>query len=136
MASIIAVSEALAARAAPVLPDWNTLWFEPSPIPVPALCVRPDPAKFADYQQVWGRFTKWHLRVALYLSANDQESARLMMGQLTDPKGDLIRALTHNDDTDDVLASVEVTFGRGWDVIRRNRQRYLYADLSVVCGAN
>lgn len=140
MADIVEVSEAVRDRLSPALPDWNTFWFEPSPIPTPALCIKPDPQRFADYQQVMGAYTKWHLRIAFYLPANDQEASHRMMAALTDPKG-LVIATLRSDDIDDALADlcrgdVEPTTGRGWGVVRRNRSRYLSADIGICCGAN
>lgn len=128
-------------RVAPALDGWERHWFEPFPVPaVYAFCLRPDPGKFADYQQVMGSYTKWFLRLGLYAPAANQEEARLKMGDLTDPRGQLISRLLSDEIEDDLYElcaqDVQVTTGRGWDVVRRARARHLYADLGVVCGAN
>ncbi len=141
MASINDVSQGIVERLQPVLPDWEHFWYEPARIPAHAFCVRPDPTRHADYQQAFGGRTKWYLRVGLYMSTNDLESSRLAMGPLTAPKGLVIATLTSEDIVNDSLyrvcrGDVQPTTGKGWDVIRRNLARYLYADIGFELGSN
>lgn len=141
VADIIDVSQGIVERLQPVLPEWEPFWSEPARIPPRAFCVRPDPVRYADYQQVMGGYTKWFLRVGLYLSAYNLEESRLLMGRLTGPKGLIISTLTDEDVTNDLLhqacrGNVQPTNGKGWDVIRSKLAHYLYADIGFELGAN
>ncbi len=141
MADIIAVSEAVVVRVKSVLPDWKSFWFEPNPIPLPAICVTPD-VKFADYENVQqSSYTMWSLWLGLYVPAIDQEAGRRAMGGLTDPRGPLISGLkdlldNFNDDLSRIASEVHVTVGKGWTPMVRNQARFLYAQLGLVVGAN
>lgn len=140
MSDIVEVSEALFGRLRPVLPDWSTIWYEPSPIPVPAVCVEGDPGKAADYAETWGNLTKWSMRIGLYVGAVDQVAAIRLLGTLTGTRGPILTALK-DDDAEDALATismqcVQATTLTGWRMIRRNNARYQYAAINVTVTTN
>ena len=153
MSSIIHVSKAVIERVTPVLPPtdipWWTSWFTPRTIAqVPALCLKPDDTRHADYQQTTGSsYAKWMLRAELHLDASQEEAAHERISALLDPAGPVIKALRSDDYADPDLQddlyrlcglNIAVTDGRRWKSMpgRGRREPRLSADIGIVCGAN
>lgn len=140
MANLADVSEGLAERLRPVLPEFAVLWFQPENIPTPAVVIAPDYDQFIDYEQTNGPYAVYKMLLTLILGAVDEESSRREMADLLSPTGPVISALC-SEDIDDNLTRVAGQYvmpmkGQRYTVINRNGNRYLYAEISVLVGAN
>lgn len=147
MADIRQVCDAMIERMVPVLPAelvWRTSWFEPNPIGVvPLLCVAPDPT-WIELGQNLGSYGKWALRVRVYLDTANEDESRTIMAPLLGNTGIIVQRMTDRSIRDDLYdlcgrdfsLDIKATNGRGWEISRKARGRYLWGDHGFLLGSN
>lgn len=139
MTNLLQLSEAVRDRIQPTMTAFGEcLWYERRPMPAPSWAVL--------YRDPWGDLTeaqggstagKFHMSIGAWLSARDEEAARVQMYQLADTQDTVMGLLRDKMITDDLSLlcgrSVKILQGRGLKVLTRNLGEILpmYIDFDV-----